>query len=153
MLRVIDERTARPGDDLLSVVIHGELPDQDPPRLDATEVAVSRITEREALRSKAGAFVTLNHKGLEAGDPGRLRACMGVTEARQPLSEAVMQAAVWAAQDPRFPRLRASELGGLEVEVSVLSPAVPVACRRVARATSARDRRSSRPPRGSGAGG
>ena len=30
--------------------------------------------EREALRSKAGAFVTLNHKGFKAGDSGRLRA-------------------------------------------------------------------------------
>jgi len=38
-----------------------------------------------------------------------------------------VQAAVWAAQDPRFPRLAAGELDGLEVEVSVLSPAHPVA--------------------------
>jgi AmmeMemoRadiSam system protein B/AmmeMemoRadiSam system protein A len=83
-------------------------------------------TEREALRSKAGAFVTLNHKGFKAGDPGRLRACMGVIEAKQPLSEAVVQAAVWAAQDPRFPHLKASELNGLDVEVSALSPAHPV---------------------------
>jgi AmmeMemoRadiSam system protein B/AmmeMemoRadiSam system protein A len=86
----------------------------------------AEVAEREALRSKAGAFVTLNHKGLKAGDPGRLRACMGVIEARQPLSEAVIQAAVWAAQDPRFPNLKAPELDGLEVEVSVLSPARPV---------------------------
>jgi AmmeMemoRadiSam system protein B/AmmeMemoRadiSam system protein A len=83
--------------------------------------------ERDALRSKAGAFVTLNHKGFEPGDSGRLRACMGVIEAEQPLSEAVIQAAVWAAQDPRFPRLKAAELDGLEVDVSVLSPARPVA--------------------------
>jgi AmmeMemoRadiSam system protein B/AmmeMemoRadiSam system protein A len=83
--------------------------------------------EPEALRSKAGAFVTLNHRGIKAGDPGRLRACMGVIEAKQPLSEAVVQAAVWAAQDPRFPRLKADELTGLDVEVSVLSPAHPVA--------------------------
>ena len=82
--------------------------------------------DREALRSKAGAFVTLNHKGFKAGDPGRLRACMGVIEAEQPLSEAVIQAAVWAAQDPRFPPLKAAELRGLDVEVSVLSPAFPV---------------------------
>jgi AmmeMemoRadiSam system protein B/AmmeMemoRadiSam system protein A len=87
----------------------------------------AKTDEREALRSKAGAFVTLNHKAFDAGDPGRLRACMGVIEARQPLYEAVMQAAVWAAQDPRFPKVKAAELGGLEVEVSVLSPAHPVA--------------------------
>jgi AmmeMemoRadiSam system protein A len=84
-------------------------------------------TEREALRADAGAFVTLNHRNVKAGSPGRLRACMGVIEARQPLTEAVVQASVWAAQDPRFPRLKAGELDGLEVEVSVLSPASPVA--------------------------
>ena len=38
--RLIQERTDNPGDDLLSVVIHGELPDQDPPRLDSDEVAM-----------------------------------------------------------------------------------------------------------------
>jgi len=38
--RLIRDRTADPRDDLLSVVIHGELPDQDPPRLDETEVAM-----------------------------------------------------------------------------------------------------------------
>ena len=79
--------------------------------------------ERDALLSDAGAFVTLNHRGVKDGDPGRLRACMGLIEARQPLLDAVVQAAIWAAQDPRFPRLRADEMAGLEVEVSVLSPA------------------------------
>ncbi len=38
--RLIEARTAEPRDDLLSVVIHAEMPDQDPPRLDATEVAM-----------------------------------------------------------------------------------------------------------------
>ena len=52
---------------------------------------------------------------------------MGVIEAEQPLGDAIVQASVWAAQDPRFPRLQLEELGGLEVEVSVLSPAFPVA--------------------------
>jgi AmmeMemoRadiSam system protein B/AmmeMemoRadiSam system protein A len=75
----------------------------------------------------AGAFVTLNHRGKKPGDPGRLRACMGVIEARQPLEDAVVQAAVWAARDPRFPPLTADELEGLDIEVSVLSPAHPVA--------------------------
>lgn len=82
--------------------------------------------EREALRADAGAFVTLNRRGVKVGSPRRLRACMGVIEAEQPLTEAVVRAAVWAAQDPRFPRLDANELDGLEVEVSVLSPAHPI---------------------------
>ena len=38
--RLIAARTAEPRDDLLSVVIHAEMPDQDPPRLDKTEVAM-----------------------------------------------------------------------------------------------------------------
>ena len=38
--RLIQERIENPGDDLLSVVIHGELPDQDPSRLDSDEVAM-----------------------------------------------------------------------------------------------------------------
>jgi len=83
--------------------------------------------ERESLRARAGAFVTLNHTGVKVGDPGRLRACMGLIEAGQSLSEAVVRAAVWASQDPRFPRLKAGELAGLEVEVSVLSPARRIA--------------------------
>lgn len=82
--------------------------------------------DREVARSSAGAFVTLHHKGLKAGAPGRLRACMGVVEAEQPLEQAVVQAAVWAARDPRFPRLSADELDGLDLEVSVLSPSQPV---------------------------
>ena len=33
-------------------------------------------------------------------------------EAKQPLLDAVIQAAVWAAQDPRFPALELTELDG-----------------------------------------
>lgn len=83
--------------------------------------------DRNLTGALAGAFVTLNHRGKKPGDPNRLRACMGVIEAEQPLEDAVVQAAVWAARDPRFPPLTAGELAGLEVEVSVLSPAHPVA--------------------------
>ena len=70
----------------------------------------------------AGAFVTLNNTGRRARRDGRLRACMGVIEAQQPLVDAVVQAAVWAAQDPRFPPLELPELDQIEIEVSVLSP-------------------------------
>lgn len=78
------------------------------------------------LLADAGAFVTLNNTGDRARRQGRLRACMGVIEARQPLVDAVVRAAVWASQDPRFPPLELGELDGLEVEVSVLSPMRPV---------------------------
>lgn len=56
-----------------------------------------------------------------------MRACMGVIEARAPVIEAVVSSAVSAAHDPRFPELRLAELGHLDLEVSVLSPPVPVA--------------------------
>jgi AmmeMemoRadiSam system protein A len=79
------------------------------------------------LLVRAGSFVTLNNTGRRARTDGRLRACMGVIEAEQPLVDAVVQSAVWAARDPRFPPLELSELAGLEVEVSVLSPARRVA--------------------------
>jgi AmmeMemoRadiSam system protein B/AmmeMemoRadiSam system protein A len=74
------------------------------------------------LKSKAGAFVTVHNLGDLARREGRLRACMGVIEARQPLLDAVIQAAVSAAHDPRFPPLEKSELAEVELEVSVLSP-------------------------------
>jgi len=78
--------------------------------------------DSDRLLMPAGAFVTLNNPGHEAGEAGRLRACMGVIEASQPLVDAVIQAAVWAARDPRFPALTSSELDSVEIEVSVLSP-------------------------------
>jgi AmmeMemoRadiSam system protein A/AmmeMemoRadiSam system protein B len=82
--------------------------------------------ETDHLLMPAGAFVTLNNNERRAKKDGRLRACMGVIEAEQPLIEAVVQAAVWAAQDPRFPPLELEELDQVSVEVSVLSPARPV---------------------------
>jgi len=78
------------------------------------------------LQMPAGAFVTLNNTGSKARAQGKLRACMGVIEARQPLLDAVIQAAEWATQDPRFPPLALTELDDLEIEVSVLSPSHPV---------------------------
>lgn len=70
----------------------------------------------------AGAFVTINNTGRRARSDGRLRACMGVMGAEQPLVDAVVQAALMAARDPRFPPLRLEELEDVEIEVSVLSP-------------------------------
>lgn len=80
-----------------------------------------------AWRSPAGAFVTVNNTGRRLATEGRLRACMGIIEAREPLIEAIMSAAVSAAHDPRFPPLTAEELGTVELEVSVLSPTSQVA--------------------------
>lgn len=74
------------------------------------------------LAARSGVFVTINNTGERAAREGRLRGCIGVIEAREPLVDAVVHAAVSAAHDPRFPALRREELGGVEVEVSVLSP-------------------------------
>ncbi|MCK7471593.1 MAG: AmmeMemoRadiSam system protein A [Desulfomicrobium escambiense] len=67
--------------------------------------------------SRAGVFVTLTRNG-------QLRGCIGFIAPVFPLGQAVIQAAVYAAtEDPRFPRVAASELAGLRFEISVLTPA------------------------------
>ncbi len=68
------------------------------------------------LNTPAGAFVTLKKQG-------RLRGCIGFVEPVAPLYKTVTLAAIYAAtRDNRFPPVAASELGSLEVEISVLSP-------------------------------
>lgn len=73
------------------------------------------VTEAELLQEGA-AFVTLT-KG------GRLRGCIGYTEATHPLYQTVASCALSAAfSDPRFPPLRSEELPQTEIEISVLTP-------------------------------
>lgn len=72
------------------------------------------------LRDPGAAFVTLTRKG-------RLRGCIGYTEALAPLFRTVQECAVAAAtEDPRFMPVSAGELDALEIEVSVLTPPAPV---------------------------
>ena len=79
--------------------------------------------EAEALRRPGGAFVTLR-------SGGELRGCIGHVAADRPLAEVVARMAASAAtQDPRFPPVPADELPVLEVEISVLSEAVPLVSR------------------------
>jgi len=79
--------------------------------------------EAEALRRPGGAFVTLRSRG-------ELRGCIGHVAADRPLAEVVARMAASAAtQDPRFPPVPADELPALEVEISVLSEAVPLVSR------------------------
>jgi AmmeMemoRadiSam system protein A len=75
-----------------------------------------------SLAATSGAFVTMHNQGKKARKHGRLRACMGVIEAREPLVDAVIHSAVSAAHDPRFPELSAAELDEIHLEVSILSP-------------------------------
>ena len=73
-------------------------------------------TEDPALLEKRGAFVTLKHGG-------DLRGCLGYVEGIEPLIEAVAENAEAAAlRDPRFAPVRASELPGILIEVSALTP-------------------------------
>lgn len=74
-----------------------------------------------ALLEQRACFVTLHT--LPRGD---LRGCTGTLAARQPLAEEVRHTAVQTAfYDPRFPRLRAEEVPGLHIEISILTPPQP----------------------------
>jgi AmmeMemoRadiSam system protein A len=65
-------------------------------------------------------FVTL-HIGK------RLRGCIGVVEPKEPLGDSVVRCAASAAlQDPRFPVVRPDELSDLHIEISLLSPPLPI---------------------------
>ncbi len=75
-----------------------------------------------SLDAPAGVFVTVNNRGAKAAREGRLRGCIGVMEAHEPLVDAVIHSAVSAAHDPRFPALDERELDQVGLEVSVLSP-------------------------------
>jgi AmmeMemoRadiSam system protein A len=81
----------------------------------------------EASRLQA-VFVTLkNTDPLEVARLGELRGCIGQVVPTYPLDLAVVKSALDAAlHDPRFPEVEASELPRLSVEVTVLSPIVPI---------------------------
>ncbi len=71
----------------------------------------------ETLRALRATFVTLKRGG-------ELRGCIGTLEAHRPLVVDVAYNAHAAAfSDPRFAPLASSELAGLDIHISVLSPA------------------------------
>lgn len=70
---------------------------------------------------RRGVFVTLHVSG-------RLQGCIGVTEASEPLGEAIVRCASSAAvEDPRFTPTKKEQLEHLSVEISLLSPLEPIA--------------------------
>ena len=92
----------------------------------ATVVAAVRgerlppVPDLAELREKRGVFVSLHRLG-------DLRGCLGHIEPDVPVGEAVRRMAVASSRDdPRFPPVAREELEGLDVEVSVLSPTVPI---------------------------
>lgn len=81
----------------------------------------------EAGRLQA-VFVTLkNTDPLDVARVGDLRGCIGQVVPTYPLDLAVVKSALDAAlDDPRFPEVEARELPRLSVEVTALSPIVPI---------------------------
>lgn len=89
--------------------------------LDGRRAEVDAASLDAELRRPSGAFVSLHTK---AGD---LRGCIGSIHPVAPLCQAVASNAVNAAfRDPRFFPVVRDELGNLHVEISVMSPIVPV---------------------------
>jgi AmmeMemoRadiSam system protein A len=78
------------------------------------------IPQNGVFAEKRGVFVTLHARG-------RLRGCIGVIEAFEPLGESITRCAANAAlRDPRFPPVRAEEVPELQIELSLLSPLEPI---------------------------
>ena len=72
------------------------------------------------LRADGAVFVTIKEKGS-------LRGCIGHVQAIMPLYQSVIKNAIAASSvDPRFPPMNKEELKDMEIEVSVLSPLIPV---------------------------
>ncbi len=72
----------------------------------------------DSFKRKSGAFITLN-----THPQGHLRGCIGFSEPKLPLLDAVVNAALAAAfKDPRFEPVKADEMNDLVVELTVLSP-------------------------------
>jgi AmmeMemoRadiSam system protein A len=73
-----------------------------------------------ALTQKRACFVSLHKQG-------QLRGCIGQVSDRLPLYLAVAESAYSASQDdPRFPPVDPGEVAELDIEISVLSPFVPI---------------------------
>jgi AmmeMemoRadiSam system protein A len=74
------------------------------------------LLEEGFLAQEGSAFVTITIND-------ELRGCIGTTDAREPLGEAIKHCAVSAAfRDPRFPPLTKEEYPLIHLEISVLSP-------------------------------
>src|SRR2546423_44871 len=92
---------------------------------DSATAAVSRTVPGSwpsggVFAERWGAFVTVRVNN-------RLRGCIGVVAADEPLGDAIVRCAACAAsQDPRFPPIGAEELEDLQIEISLLSPMVPL---------------------------
>ncbi len=79
-----------------------------------------------ALENARGVFVTLR-EGATREDKGQLRGCIGCMSATEPLYRAVIHSARSSAfEDPRFDPIVAAQLAKIRLEISALTPPVPV---------------------------
>lgn len=90
--------------------------------LDGQRVELDATSIPDELKRPSGAFVSLHTKD------GDLRGCIGSIQPVAPLFQAIASNALNAAfRDPRFYPLRKDELANVHIEISVMSPIVPVA--------------------------
>ena len=66
------------------------------------------------LKEKHGVFVTIYKNN-------NLRGCIGLPYPAKPLIDALIESAVSACCDPRFPSLKKEELNEIDIEVSILT--------------------------------
>jgi AmmeMemoRadiSam system protein A len=86
----------------------------------STQKPAGGIPHSEVFREKRGVFVTLHVRG-------RLRGCIGVIEAFEPLGDSIARCAASAAfDDSRFSPVSPEELRELQIELSLLSPPEPI---------------------------
>lgn len=98
---------------IASQAIRATAAGQPPNRLDLSQLS-------PALAQPGASFVTITNQG-------DLRGCIGSIEARLPLAEDVQAHAVDAAsRDYRFSPVSKDELDQIAVEISVLTPPVPL---------------------------
>ena len=75
----------------------------------------------KVFREKSGVFTT-----IYTYPEHELRGCIGLPYPVKPLIEAIVDSAVSAARDPRFPPLEKDELGRIVVELSILTKPEPI---------------------------
>ena len=86
----------------------------------AGEVLGMREPEPACFALNRGVFVTVHVSG-------KLRGCIGVIDAREPLRDTIRHCAESAAlRDGRFAPVHARELPDLQIEISVLSELAPI---------------------------
>ncbi len=96
--------------------IAGALAGLDSPAADGT----NGFSVESPLFEDRGVFITLTQRG-------NLRGCIGSIDGSEPLIHGVSRHALNAAfNDPRFPPLRPADLQSVAIEISVLTPPIPV---------------------------